>query len=70
MAMGLWSGQNSTYICPLVLGETKKIPIMQWGSLAIDAFLAITAYELSLPHSSSSSRGHGPMIWSTVVVVS
>ena len=45
MALGLWSGLTSTYICPLVVGETRSIPLMQWLGAALDSFLAIAAYE-------------------------
>jgi hypothetical protein len=71
MALGLWSGLNSTYICPLVVGETRSIPLMQWLGATLDSFLAIATYELCLPHSTagSISRGRGPAIWSTILIV-
>jgi hypothetical protein len=71
MALGLWSGLTSTYICPIVVGEAKSIPLMQWLSVALDSFLAIAAYELCLPQSTpfGTSRGRGPAIWSTVLIV-
>ncbi len=72
MTLDLWSGLNSTYICPLVVGETRTIPLMQWGSASLDCFLAIAAYELSLPHTSGggTTRARGPAIWSAVTIVS
>ena len=71
MALGLWSGLTSTYICPLVVGETRSIPLMQWLGAALDSFLAIAAYELYLPQSTTlgTSRGRGPAIWSTILIV-
>jgi hypothetical protein len=72
MALGLWSGLNSTYICPLVVGEAQRIPLMQWFSAMLDSFLAIAAYELCLPQGTvgSTTRGRGPAIWSTIMIVS
>jgi hypothetical protein len=71
MALGLWSGLTSTYICPLVVGETRSIPLMQWLGAALDSFLAIATYELCLPQSTpfGTSRGRGPTIWSTILIV-
>ena len=72
MALDLWSGLNSTYICPLVVGEARTIPFMQWGSAGLDCFLAITAYELSLPNTlgGSTTRSRGPTTWSAIAIVS
>ena len=72
MTMGLWSGLNSTYICPLVVGEARSIPLMQWLSAMLDSFVAIATYELCLPPTpvGSNFRGRGPAIWSTILVVS
>jgi hypothetical protein len=71
MALGLWSGLTSTYICPSVVGETRSIPLMQWLGAALDSFLAIAAHELCLPQSTpfGTSRGRGPTIWSTILIV-
>jgi hypothetical protein len=72
MALGLWSGLNSTYICPLVVGESRSIPLMQWLGATLDSFLAIAAHKLCLPQSplGPNIRGHGPAIWSTILIVS
>jgi hypothetical protein len=68
MALGLWSGLTSTY---MVVGETRSIPLMQRLGAALDSFLAVAAYEPSLPQSTpfSTSRGRGPAIWSTILIV-
>lgn len=72
MALGLWSGLNSTYICPLVVGDTRRIPLTQWLAATLDSFLAIATYELCLPSRTAggTSRGRGPVIWSTILLVS
>ena len=72
MALGLWSGLNSTYICPLVVGDTHTVPLMQWFAASLDSFLAVAVYELSLPQSNSgiTGRSRGPAIWSTILIVS
>jgi hypothetical protein len=72
LALGIWSGFNSTYICPLAGGERRSIPLMQWLGAALDSFLAIASYELCLPQSpvGSNTRGRGPIIWSTILIVS
>ena len=72
LAMGLWSGLDSTYICPTIGGQTRTIPTMQWIAAAIDLFLVVAAYELSLPQVQSGrpGRGRGPVIWSSVLLVS
>lgn len=71
MALGLWSGLTSTYICPVVVGEARSIPLMQWLGVALDSFLAIAAYELCLlPNTPfGTSRGRGPAIWSIILIV-
>jgi hypothetical protein len=71
IALGLWSGLTSTYICPLVVGETRSIPLMQWLGAALDSFLAIAAYELCLLQSPAfgTSQGRGLAIWSTILIV-
>lgn len=48
LASGLWSGVSSTYICPLVVGQTRTVPLMQLVAAALDCHLAITAYGLCL----------------------
>ena len=72
MALGVWSGLNSTYICPLVVGDARTVPLMQWFAASLDSFLAIAVYELALPQSNSGSTGRsrGPAIWSTMLIVS
>ena len=72
MALGLWSGLNSTYICPLVVGQTRTVPLMQWLSAGLDTFLAIAAYELSFPlgPAGNNSRGRGALIWGPILIVS
>ena len=72
LAMGMWSGLNSTYICPTIGGQTRTIAAMQWIAAAIDFFLVVAAYELSLPQAQSGrpGRGRGPVIWSSVLLVS
>jgi hypothetical protein len=72
MALGLWSGLNSTYICPLVVGETRSIALVQWLAATLDSFVAIATYELCLPYRAAggTSRGRGPIIWSTILLVS
>jgi hypothetical protein len=44
---------------------------MQWLGAALDSFLAIAAYELCLPQSTpfGTSRGRGPTVWSTILIV-
>lgn len=42
----LWDATNSTYICPIVVGEANIIPAMQVLALFLDAFMAIILLEL------------------------
>ncbi|KAL2444785.1 hypothetical protein ABEF95_017254 [Exophiala dermatitidis] len=41
----MWLPLKSTYICPIVTGETKTIPAFQSAALAVDLCLAIIVYE-------------------------
>ena len=81
-SLGLWDGINSTYICPMVVGEPRTIPSMQWASLIFDTFIAISLYEISLSNSSSTNRGRArpyvswafvlltaSVVWTTIGVV-
>lgn len=47
LTTSLTSGINSTYICPLILGERTKIPFLQLVGAAIDGFILAVASELS-----------------------
>lgn len=71
LTSGLWSGVSSTYICPLVGGQTWAIPIMQYVCAILDCCLAIAAYELCVRKFSKGKRAgtKTPLVWDSTLVV-
>ena len=65
LTTSLWSGLQSTYICPIVNGQGRTIPLLQLAAMILDAFLVCVSFELSLPGSQSglNIRGQGPLTW-------
>jgi hypothetical protein len=71
LASGLWTGASSTFICPLVVGQTRTVPLMQFFCVALDSWLAIAVYELCLQKSSKDkeARAKTPLVWSSILLV-
>jgi hypothetical protein len=71
LASGLWYGASSTYICPLVVGQTRTVPFMQFFAAALDCYLAIVAYELCFqkPTSGDKNGAHLPLAWGSILSV-
>ncbi|KIW23571.1 uncharacterized protein PV07_11759 [Cladophialophora immunda] len=69
LTQGLWTSTNSTYICPLALGEPKAIPMMQVCALALDFCLAVIAFE-TVPKSDGSglSGRRCVVLWSSTMI--
>ncbi|KIX01417.1 uncharacterized protein Z518_09143 [Rhinocladiella mackenziei CBS 650.93] len=69
LTQGLWSSSNSTYICPLVVGESKTIPAMQVLALFLDLGLALIIYETSPKSDGRGLSGRRCVIlWSSVMI--
>jgi Glycosyl transferase family 90 len=70
-SLEIWDGVNSTYICPIAVGEQRTIPLMQWANLAIDAFIIIALYETALNSGNSTSRNKTRpfVVWAFVLFV-
>lgn len=65
----LWASSNSTYICPIVVGEPKTIPLMQVSALLLDSCLAIIAYETSPKQDGRGLSGRRHVVlWSSVMI--
>ena len=71
LASGLWSGASSTYICPLVVGQTRTVPFMQFVGAVLDCYLAITAYELCRQEASGdhNAGANTPPVWGSALLV-
>lgn len=71
LAAGLWFGASSTYICPLVLGQTRTVPLMQFIAAALDCYLVITAYELCVQRSYRGKKPGAkiPLVWASILLV-
>lgn len=71
LASGLWSGVSSTYICPLVVGQTRTVPLMQFVAAALDCHLAITAYGLCLQKPGRPVKGGASILlwWGFILLV-
>jgi hypothetical protein len=71
LASGIWSGTSSTYICPLVVGQTYTVPLMQFMSVTLDCYLAIAASELCLRKTSQVEKAGAKisLMWGLVLVV-
>lgn len=72
LASSRQSGSRSTYICPIVLGLGRSIPLMQWLGVLLDCFLAVTAAELAQRGAGAGygRRGRGSAVWAWVLLVS
>lgn len=70
-SLGIWDGVNSTYICPIAVGEQTSIPLMQWANLGIDAFIAVALYEIALGNNNSTNRNKTKpfIVWAFVLFV-
>lgn len=69
LAQGLWMSSTSTYICPIVVGEPKTIPMMQICALFLDFCLAIIAYETSPKNDGRGLSGRRYVVlWSSVMI--
>ncbi|KAL2406861.1 hypothetical protein ABEF93_008713 [Exophiala dermatitidis] len=68
-AQDMWLPLKSTYICPIVTGESKKIPAFQFAALAVDLCLAIIVYE-TLPKKDGRglSGRRCVVLWSSVMM--
>ncbi|KIW83920.1 hypothetical protein Z517_03166 [Fonsecaea pedrosoi CBS 271.37] len=66
---GLWTSTNSTYICPLALGDSKTIPLMQVSALVLDLCLVVIAYE-TIPKSDGRglSGRRCVVLWSSTMI--
>jgi hypothetical protein len=67
----IWRPLNSTYICPISVGQQRSIPLLQVCGIFADLTLAIVAYEMS---PKSDGTGLSPrrttVLWSTTFSVS
>lgn len=71
LTSGLWAGLSSTYICPLVVGQTRTVPFMQFIIAVLDCHLAITASELCLRKSSRGEKQgeSAALVWGAILLV-
>lgn len=69
LVLGLWTSSNSTYICPVVVGDARTIPLMQICALFLDWCLAVLVYEMS-PRSDGSGLSGRRMaiLWSSTMI--
>lgn len=71
LASGIWSGVSSSYICPLVVGQTRTVPAMQFLGAVLDCCLAIIAFELCLQTHINGEKGatSAPLVWGSILLV-
>ena len=71
LTSGLWSGVSTTYICPLVVGQTWTVPFMQFISAILDCYLAVVAYELCAPKTNKGDVAGTkiPLVWGSILLV-
>lgn len=66
---GLWHSSTTTYICPLVTGEQKTIPIFQFLAVLLDFLIAIIAYETRPKNDGSGLSGRRCVVlWSSTLL--
>jgi hypothetical protein len=69
LLLGLWRPLNSTYICPIVTGEQRSIPLLQVGGLLLDFIVAVVAHEMiPRPDGSGLSPRRTTVLWSTILL--
>jgi hypothetical protein len=71
LASGLWSSAPSTYICPLVVGQTRTIPILQFIAAVLDCYLAIATREICLQRPTGRAKvgANTLLFWGSVLLV-
>jgi hypothetical protein len=69
LVQGLWHSSTTTYICPLVTGEQKTIPIFQFLALLLDTLIAIIVYETRTKNDGSGLSGRRCVVlWSSTLL--
>lgn len=64
----LWTGLNSTYICPIVTGQQASVPAAQTFGLLLDLVLAVIVWD-QLPSrtSTNSTPRRNVVLWSSTM---
>ncbi|KEF63809.1 uncharacterized protein A1O9_01787 [Exophiala aquamarina CBS 119918] len=66
LVQGMWHSSTTTYICPIVTGELKIIPLFQFLALLLDFLIAIIVYETHPKSDGSGLSGRRCVVlWSS-----